>query len=352
MEKRKVNHNINLLKIISCMAVIILHTSAEHLFDVGYGTYSSIVMNIGHGITRFAVTIFFLITGCLYLAEDYQIKDFKRYFSKVGRFIFLYFFYALAYSACALVFSRQMEATALGNVYKIIEHALTSPKYHLWYLPAYVGVLIGIPVLKHFIGTDNQDKRVIMRYAVILIFLNMFINSLGVFDALGMNKAKDMVAMFLSKPFVGWLGVCLIGFYIKKYSIKNYILVYTAGIILFICSLIASYSFYGRIETAFYDNLTLQTTVFACIIFDYFINHLQIKCTDGVLNFVDKLSELTLGVYLIHPLLLNIFGAVGFDSMMFNSLIAIPVVSMAAFVLSAIIVVVIKKLPFIGKTFV
>ncbi|WP_026665757.1 acyltransferase [Butyrivibrio sp. FC2001] len=349
MGKRVVNHNINLLKVISCIAVIILHTSAEHLFEVEYGSYSSIVMNAGHGLTRFAVTTFFLITGCLYLDEEYHIKDYKRYFAKIGHFVFLYFFYALAYSACAMVFSRQMEANVLRTAYKIVEHALTSPKYHLWYLPAYVGVLIGIPVLKRFVGSENQDKREIIRYAIILIFITMFINSLGAFNDLGMSKLTDMVSMFLSKPFAGWLGVCLIGFYIKKYSLKNYFFIYIAGIILFICSMVASYSFFGRIETAFYDNLTFQTTVFACVIFDYFVNRFQIKCMDRIVYFIDKLSELTLGIYLIHPLLLNVFGAVGFDSMMCNSLIAIPVVSLVAFGLSVIVVAIIKKIPFVGK---
>lgn len=61
---------IELLRIISCLAVILLHMGAQHFRDISIGSFSWNASNAYHGITRFAVNCFVMISGCLYLHEN------------------------------------------------------------------------------------------------------------------------------------------------------------------------------------------------------------------------------------------------------------------------------------------
>jgi surface polysaccharide O-acyltransferase-like enzyme len=347
---KKVNHNINLLKIIACFAVIVLHTSAEYVFEVEYGTLNSMVLNFGHGITRFAVTCFFLISGSLYLDKSYRIKDKKKFFLRIGHYVFLYFFYAVFYSGCAILFSKQLERNLIKDVFMIFEHALFNPKYHLWYLPAYIGVLFAIPILKRFIGDGKDgDEKYIIKYALLFMLINMVFTSLDVFQIGILNNAVEILQPFLINTFAKWIGVCLLGYYINNHFNEKYKVIYLFGILLFVVSLIASYFYYGRIETGFYDNLRFQTTLYSCIVFDFVVKRCKLSFSERTFNRIDYLSGLTLGIYLIHPFLLNIFDVVGFNSIMCNSSIAILIVAITTFIISAIIVAIVKKIPVLRR---
>ncbi|SHI18515.1 Surface polysaccharide O-acyltransferase, integral membrane enzyme [Butyrivibrio fibrisolvens DSM 3071] len=349
-QKNHVNHNINLLRIIACFAVIILHTSAEHLFDVKYGTFDSLILNLGHGITRFAVTCFFLISGSLYLDKSYKIKDKRKYFMKIVHFISLYFFYAIFYSGCALLFSKQLGMNLFNDIKLILEHAILNPKYHLWYLPAYIGVLFAIPILKKFIGNDDDgQEKPIIKYALAFVFISMIFTSLESFQIGSLNKAMDFLQLFTINGFAKWAGVCLLGYYIYNHVNKNYKTVYFLIIALFTLSLFASYFYFDRIETTFYENLRIQTTLFSCVVYDFFVNRIKINLTDNLLYKIDYLASLTLGIYLIHPFLLNIFNEIGFSTIMCNSALALPLVAATTFVLSTILVAIAKKIPFLRK---
>jgi surface polysaccharide O-acyltransferase-like enzyme len=58
------------------------------------------------------------------------------------------------------------------------------------------------------------------------------------------------------------------------------------------------------------------------------------------------LSECTFGVYFIHVFIIIIFQQYALDKMLYNAVIAVPVLSAGVFLLSNIIIYVFRKIPF------
>ncbi len=66
MNKKRITW-IELLRIAACIAVIGLHEGAQHFRDIPIDTFTWKVSNFFHGINRFAVAGFIMISGSLYL---------------------------------------------------------------------------------------------------------------------------------------------------------------------------------------------------------------------------------------------------------------------------------------------
>ena len=65
MNKRRIIW-IELLRIFACIGVIGIHAASQHFRDVPVNTSVWAVTNFYHGINRFAVACFVMISGCLY----------------------------------------------------------------------------------------------------------------------------------------------------------------------------------------------------------------------------------------------------------------------------------------------
>ena len=62
-----------------------------------------------------------------------------------------------------------------------------------------------------------------------------------------------------------------------------------------------------------------------------------------------KISGMTLGIYLIHPLILDIIKKLGLKIIGINSIFSIMVLGMITFVLSVLITFLLKKIPLVNK---
>ena len=64
-----------------------------------------------------------------------------------------------------------------------------------------------------------------------------------------------------------------------------------------------------------------------------------------------KISQAMLGVYLIHPLFIGAFYRLNFSLLAWNPLLSAPAASLLFFLLSLIIVLGVRKIPFIRGIF-
>ena len=97
----------------------------------------------------------------------------------------------------------------------------------------------------------------------------------------------------------------------------------------------------------FYDNLNVFTLIESVCVY-LAINDLKISTKYHSL--VLRLSNLSLGVYLSHVLVfVLLYELFGIDSGSFNPLFFIPCFSLIVFVLSCLIVALIKKIPILNK---
>ena len=96
---------VELLRLIACFSVILIHISAWCIYDIPFGETSWIVVLIYNSIGRFAVPIFVMISGMLYLNVNRQISFEKLFKKYVFRLLIVYISWAILYSAFDLLIS-------------------------------------------------------------------------------------------------------------------------------------------------------------------------------------------------------------------------------------------------------
>jgi surface polysaccharide O-acyltransferase-like enzyme len=155
----------------------------------------------------------------------------------------------------------------------------------------------------------------------------------------------------------GYLGYVVIGYILGNYVFgKNKIFLLFLLFIMFIGStfliVILTYIYSKEnniLETFFYDNFSLLVLIQAISIFliikDKTVNIINNK---NIYNFITLISPLVFGIYLIHPIFLRALKRI--DILHFDcAIIDIIVLSSLTFLLSALIVIVMKKIPYLNK---
>lgn len=340
----KRNYSFDLLRIVAALGVIGLHIAGEDVFDAQYGSLNSWALNMYHCIGRFAVPCFFMITGCLYLSEKRNLELNKKYILNIIRFIVLYVLYSIGYAAMATIFDGGIDKNFIPSV---LLHAMTSPKYHLWYLPSYVGVLLSFIIVKKFLEGCNYNKRII-QYILILYLVTVILRSIAIVCPENFVLI-EFLQRFNADIFLNWTGVALLGLYINDYmSDKNYKFLVILGIISIIIASQFSYYGYGRIETAFYDKQSFQVLMFAASIFIIVVKYIKIN-NDNIKKIINNIAPLTLGIYLIHPVLLNLLTAIGFKTYNYNAMLVVLLVEIGTFIIIGLIVKVLSVIPVVKK---
>jgi surface polysaccharide O-acyltransferase-like enzyme len=65
---------------------------------------------------------------------------------------------------------------------------------------------------------------------------------------------------------------------------------------------------------------------------------------------IRQVAPTALGVYVMHPIVINRLGTIGLSSTSFTPLVGIPLVSVVAFVLSCLATLVMSHIPYVRRT--
>ena len=88
---------LDILKIISCIAVIVLHTCSKDMKLVSPFSNRYQVLNFFDSVARFAVPIFVMVSGALFLDRNKKIDTKKLYTKNILRLVIAYIFWSIMY---------------------------------------------------------------------------------------------------------------------------------------------------------------------------------------------------------------------------------------------------------------
>lgn len=181
--------NYDLLRIISAIAVIVIHVSATYVNAFtnkeffGYINFDhAFVSCLYNALSRFAVPCFIMLSGAFLLNDD-RNADYKYFYKKSFKnlgittiiFSVLYFLYSLLKSI-ASVYIKDKKLTVLANPIKALIKG--EPFYHMWYLYMIIGVYILVPIIIRFKNDVGEKKFEIVSYVfLILASLSLFTSS-------------------------------------------------------------------------------------------------------------------------------------------------------------------------------
>lgn len=342
---------LDILKILACFAVVMIHVSACSIgLVIPFGlAWNSI--NVLDSLSRFAVPIFFMASGVLFLSKT-KIDIKKLYTKNILRLLIAYIFWILFYSAWNLYWGQgKLE---IQNIGKIISDAILNPMYHLWFVPSMIGIYMLVPLLHKYIQNSSKQE---IEYLLKLFFVFEIVRtSILVFNSEKIVYLNRIANTFSIGMFTGYIGYFILGYYLNKYELKKKtrIILYILGIIsLLICilgtSIISTKTNTAGLVSYFYEYnfiTTLFTSTAIFIFAKYVFEKIELK--DKIKKMVEWMSNASFGIYLMHLAILSrLLPILSKPNIPISFLIIFTAICI--FIIGLIIVSIIRKIPFINK---
>lgn len=327
---------LDFLRVISILAVIIIHVTAQYFVYYKIDSTNWTIANIYEALSRWSVPIFIMISGYLLLGKNEEIVYFFR--KRTTRILIPLLFWGVFYIA---FFYRGLSLKTM--LIFLIQGAPDA--YHLWYLYTLLGLYLITPVLRVFIS--NAPKANFLLF-IFLCFLYGTVYPL-IRLLFGINIGVNLT--FVS----GYLGYYLLGYYLRIYPLNNICKKY-----LFILAFpAASITVYGTyylshknnvFKSDFYEYLSLNVVIFSVAIFVLF-QTLKLKKIHSSFfrNFILSVSQSSFGIYLIHVFVLETWKRTIKLPLVSSPLMVIPIVSLICFGISYGLVLLIEKIPMVRK---
>lgn len=345
MKKRESNYE--LLRIVSAIAVIMLHVSGtykdaitdETVFGYLYQEHM-IAALLYNTLSRFAVPCFVMLSGAFLLGND-KNSNYKFFYKKCMKnvgihtllFSVLYFLFSESIS-CAKIVLRGDELTEL--LLPINDLVKGEPYYHMWYLYMILGIYLLIPMIIDFkkrVGEETFKK------------ISLFLLPVATIS----GWTSEFVLHWSMAKVICYVGYLLIGYQIKilcEHNTNN-----KRGMMLILLGLIIecilTYIQYKCVLVGFVEengkysivgNFNPLVVIASILIFVGF-SHIKIHYD------LDKVSSCTFYIYLFHAgvwsILAKIIKESGIER---DARIIIPVSLLVVWGISHLLAIVYKRL--------
>ena len=322
------NHSLDILRILACLAVIMIHTSGapieSHKVEVGSLWYIEyLVLNT---LCRWSVPVFVMLTGFFMLEPKKEVRIGTLFSKNILRLavslVFWSAFYALFYH------------TAL--------FPLGSQEGHLWYVGMILGVYLAIPVLR--LVAQNPTVLCYFSWAWVAF---MCYNFCGNFI--------ELPIQFQNTIFVEYAGYCLFAYYLKTLLERVQEnealcwvprLIYAVGF-LGLASMLVPLLLTMDSDTPFVGYTSPSVIALSVAVFTFFVRH-PLTLSEKVARLVEDCSACTYGIYLVHIwFVVQVFNRLYrfIQEPLLHSLICVLI----AFVGGYCVTYLIKKVPILKK---
>lgn len=345
---------IELLRVMACIGVIGIHAGSQHFRDMPLDSSVWAVSNFYHGINRFAVASFIMISGCLYL-DSKRTWNLRRLWKRnILPIAAAYIFWQMFYAVYRIITNGTLAKGSKAALVKFMVY-ISKSYFHLWYLPMLIGLLIITPMLWEIVNSARGKQWEEYMIVLFLVF-QILPYTINYFPLPWKDHIMDILQTVQPEMVTGYIGYFILGHYLSHYEVSKKLeyLVYVLGVILILAAIGLCYissQKSGKPIQSFYENYTLAGFFWGSSFFLFFKNHVaKIKWNEKQEKRICYLGSCTFGIYLIHALIRDILHRIGIDSMMIsNTAIAIPVLITMIFVLSLAAVMIIKKIPRVSK---
>ena len=328
---------IDCLRFLAAFAVIAIHVLGpfRHLYgDIDDGQWLA-AAGI-NSISRWAVPVFMMISGALLLSSE---RDFNcRYYlsKRLSKVVIPFLGWTLIYAFFAGFADGSWSAAVTLTV---IENSANEPTwYHLWFfydfIPLYVVIPFLAPVLK------QASSKLIKLF--LLIWMVLFL--------MKWLKADS----FLLQNIVLYTGYLILGWYLfnrdNSKQLKYWLF---AGVAMLLLNFFGTWQLAiekGRYSSFFMGYKTLNTAIIAGMVFVCAQVYAD-KIKGKLRALIVLISKYSLGIYLLHPLLLIPVRDLenGFYSFFISNWLAIPVITMVVMYIALLCTMLLVKIPLLRR---
>lgn len=300
--------------------------------------------NVIDSAARWSVPLFVMISGALLLHSDLADDPARFYRRRLGRILPA----LVAWSAIYLIYGHLSSDNPQTLREAVAYVAAGRPYFHLYFLYLMAGLYLVTPFLRPLVA---RSTRRVLGIAV-LVFL-----AVGIADSLAMRWMGTGGANAATRfvPYIGYFlaGAWLVGMAPTRRRMKASWVIVAVGIGLTALGthfLINRFGF-GR-GLYLYEYLSVTTVPVSLAVFALFLwsartmDRMAARIPGRWLSIV---AGSTLGIYVIHPLVMAGLGTLGLRSRAFFVPLAVPATLLAAFAVSLLIVLVLRRVPFVRR---
>lgn len=321
-------YSFDILRVIAMIMVIVVHVSNVYSRSYGIiGDKSFIVSLCFNTISRVSVPIFLMISGALLLDREFNKN---KYIKRIIKYLILIIVWDIIY----LMWEYYYLGISYNKLYKLIFEPYRA---HLWFLYTIIVLYIVQPLLKIILEKSSY-------YIKLILFFTWFsLSSLSIVNS-------TLASTFTIFSYIGFfvIGKYLYEF-IKSTDLKKYNLIFIVIILISITtSIILNYTFshyYNRFYNLFFAYRTPFIILASSSLFILIVSNYQ---KDKISKIIEKLSNASLGVYLIHGIFLDI-TIKEFYYQRISSIIGIPIFSLIILIASVLSVLIIKRIKYLNS---
>lgn len=300
----KRENNIDFLKVISSIMVIMTHISAYWVGKyLEVDSYKFSVGNFWDTLSRVAVPIFVMIAGRYALSDD-RNENFKNYYKKIFKRIYiptiiwsiLYLSYNMLLKL-VVILVREKEVSLLSPIKGLIGGR---PFYHMWYLYMMIGVYLLVPFLIKFKKKYRENK--FLKLGIIFIFVGLGIILLENYLEKINFYERDDIFRYLKYywSFAQFEFLKFIGYFILGYSLKNKKIDTKKSLLIYLFSLSSLLLVVEKTKNLFYYSNNFIFVVIGAISLYLFFNNLTLNYD------FSKLEKHTFNIYLVHAGIISV----------------------------------------------
>lgn len=283
------NLSLDILKILSMVMVIILHTNTYGLKGLTFE-----ITDKFYWITQFLHTFSLVAVNCFVLISGYFMSKSTLSAAKLAKLWGLVAIFSLG-TYCALCI---IPSTGISfSYYELIAHIFPVISNRYWFFTCYVVMTVLSPFINKFI--DSLTKKSFQKLLLVLIVLFVAVPSVNIFgDPFG--TANDYSPLW-------FIILYFTGAYIRRYPLPKlpYGAFYIAIIIISVisCAVLSLFNqhlnLFGDLAKAFSRYNSAPVFFGSVFLFLFFLNH-PIKLSNICGRFISGISAASFGVYLLH----------------------------------------------------
>ncbi|MCW4006519.1 MAG: acyltransferase [Candidatus Bathyarchaeota archaeon] len=348
MQDRGFSVPVDLVRAVAIVAVIVLHaTNDATSFDpqAPFEVWRWWMVDVYQSMSRVGVPLFAMLSGVLLLSPGKEEEPLSVFFRKRWARIGLPFlFWGAIYFAWDFFSSP---ATFTPGF--VIQGVLSGPYFHFWYLYMLIGLYLATPLLRILIA--HASRKLIKYLLVVWLLGAVFVPLPALFGPYHLDVNVFVIPL--------WVGYFVLGLYLAKLQVRRAVL----GVLLLLglaLTAVGTYFMaanYGGALTYFFQDYFSPTMILASAALFLLLNTTQKRPsqtrqpkTNWLLR---KISENTLPIYLLHVIIIESLqrGYFGFtlSSNTLNSIIEVPLISIATLFICLAIILPLKQIPIIKK---
>ncbi len=340
---------IDALRVVACLAVVFLHVAASGTYSVDFKSPSWNLFAVYETMVNWAVPVFAMISGAVMLRKDYS---YQMIFKKIGKVLIIFLIWSILYTVFDIAV---MGSTSYLDDFLWLRVVIQG-HYHMWYLIMLCGLYLVTPIIKAIADKTELTKAFVVLAIIFTVVYPSIINLFQI-KAVGHvleNHFLDAVYMALYSVVndlnfhmtLGFVSYFVIGYYIaendhicckKGLIISALAIAFGTALLLFEIENVES----KESANVFLQHYQLGIFLQSCGIM------VLVKKLSGtnLIKCIAKISPLTLGIYMIHPLLIESLQRIGVTTIKYNGWLSVPLLAVAIFFVSCVVIAICLHTP-------